>query len=68
MKKDQYYAQLDGIKLALDCSAEVMHISSTSRAVADDTLAQANRLSLVSLGRLSRILEETDFEELEDED
>ena len=66
MNRNQFYAQLDACKLALNSANDVLSIPIGHSNYNSDSITTANRLTDKALSQISRVLSETDFEELEE--
>jgi hypothetical protein len=68
MNKGQYYAQLDACKLALNSTNEILAVHHGDSNYNGDIIIAANRLTDKALNQISRVLSETNFEELESDE
>jgi hypothetical protein len=65
MTRNQFYAQLDICKLILNSANDVLAIPIGHSNYTNDVVITANRLTDKALSQLSRVLSDTNFEELE---
>lgn len=68
MKSRQFYAQLDACKLALNSTSDILGIPIGHSNYTPDTIITANRLTDKALNQISRVLSDTNFEELESDE
>ena len=68
MNRSQFYAQLDACKLVLNSANDVLLIPIGQSNYNKDVVITANRLTDKALSQLSRVLSETNFEELESDE
>ena len=66
MTRNQFYAQLDACKLVLNSANDVLCIPIGQSTYNNDVVITANRLTDKALSQLSRVLSDTNFEELEE--
>lgn len=65
MTRNQFYAQLDICKLILNSTNDVLAIPIGHSNYNNDVVITANKLTDKALSQLSRVLSDTNFEELE---
>jgi hypothetical protein len=64
MTRDQFYAQLDMSKLIMNTTSDILTVPIGQSNYSKDVITAANRLQEGNIAFLSRVLSETEFEDI----